>query len=152
MIPATQPGDGDFHVQPDTTLTLPPSAYRAVTLGDHATLVLTGGTYQLENLILGQHAKVVFQAAGDVILKGNLNSQQGCGIRPQDGADLTANAVRFYIHGTSARLGLDNEVMANIYAPKGTVWIQGDSVVEGALIGKQVVIGLGVTVSLRSGF
>ena len=152
LIPRPLPGNREVHVPPGTLLTLPPGAYHDISLGEHATLVLTGGTYHAEALAIGKHAKVLCQARCDFVVKQRLRSHQGALIGPQDGADLTATDIHLFVHGQITDIGPDNRIAANIFAPNGTIWIRADSVVEGALLGKRVLLGLGVTVTLRSGF
>ncbi|RLB81142.1 MAG: sugar-binding protein, partial [Deltaproteobacteria bacterium] len=131
----------------------------------NGTLILTGGTYHLENLDLGNTgAKVLFQSATDLIINNRLRPGKNAVIGPDDGSDISAKEIRIYVNGINgttgnlgatpkaAQIGYTNTLRANIYAPNGTVWIKQGTVAEGAFIGKDVKIGKNVRVTLNNGF
>lgn len=82
--------------------------------------------------------------------------------------NLSAAQIVFYAAGTDDRgrhhdededltptvvqIGQRNTVLANIYAPNGTVWLKSNTKAMGAYIGKRARIGTGVELDLASAF
>ncbi|MCP5047661.1 MAG: hypothetical protein GY940_10850 [bacterium] len=153
-FPASLPGFSDIDITGGTTLILAPGSYGKVLVRANATLILTGGVYQLENLDLGSsNSQVLFQAASDVIINNHLQPGAGAIIGPQSGSGISPGDIWFYVNGTdggnrAAVIGINNDVKATIYAPYGTIWIKSGTLFEGALIGKDVIIGINVVVTL----
>jgi len=52
----------------------------------------------------------------------------------------------------AAKFGERNKVIANVYAPNGTLWLKEKTDAEGAFIAKWVVIGEEVELTLVSGW
>ena len=163
-FPTPAPGTEDHDVPQGESLTLAPGSYGEIMVRKNATLTLTGGTYHFENLDLGSsHAKVLFQAPTDLIIKNRLGPGKSAVIGPEDGSGVSAKEIRIYVNGSNgntgnlgatpkaAQIGYTNTLRANIYAPNGTVWIKQGTVAEGAFIGRDVKIGKNVQVTLNSG-
>jgi hypothetical protein len=130
-----------------TTLTLAPGAYGQVMVRANAVLTLTGGTYHLENLNLGDNnSKIYFQGATDLVIRNRLEPGRNSIIGPAEGSGLQAHDIRIYVNGINgstgnlggspkaAIVGESSTVKANLYAPSGTLWIRFGSEAEGAPI------------------
>jgi ribosomal protein S12 len=125
-------------------------------------LIFTGGIYNLRSLNSGDNTQLVFRAASQVRIAEKFETGQGSSIGPETGAAIQARGIVFYVAGINgangnlgatpkaAKVGLSNTVFANFYVPNGTLWLRQGSVVEGAFIGKDVDVGIGVKVSLNS--
>ncbi|MDY6990935.1 MAG: hypothetical protein SWQ30_23075, partial [Thermodesulfobacteriota bacterium] len=163
VFPTPNPGTDEVDIGWGQTLTLGPGSYGDVHVMANATLVLTGGVYHFENLDLGLcHAKVLCQGPTDLIINNRLLPGPAAVIGPDDGSGIDASDIRIYVNGVNggaggpnayvkaARIGFNNDVKANIYAPNGTILVRAGSLVEGALIGKDVIIGYNVEVTRKS--
>ena len=54
--------------------------------------------------------------------------------------------------GAVAHIGENNVVAANIYAPRGTIWIKSRTQATGAFVGDDVRVGQSVKLTLDSAF
>ncbi|MGB5745764.1 MAG: hypothetical protein WBM69_02205, partial [Desulfobacterales bacterium] len=165
-FPTPVPGTESHEIARGETLTLGPGAYGEIMVRRNATLILTGGTYHFENLDLGDGggSTVLFQAPTELIINQRLEPGRNAVIGPEPGSGIGAKDILIYVNGINggtgnlsalpkaATVGIGNTLMANIYAPNGTIWIKQGAVAEGALIGKDVRVGFGVNVDHDSGF
>ena len=99
-----------------------------------------------------------------MIINNRLEPGSNSQIGPADGSGITARDIVFYANGINgstgdldanpkaAEIGTKNTVKANIYAPNGTIWINSHSDVEGAVIGKDVLVGTEVQIIQNSIF
>ncbi|MGH7451660.1 MAG: T9SS type A sorting domain-containing protein, partial [bacterium] len=83
---------------------------------------------------------------------------------PNTGSGLSASDIIFYVNGINgnngnlgaapkaAQIGINNTVFANFYVPHGTLWLKQGTEAAGAFIGKDVIIGEGVQLTLDSFF
>jgi probable HAF family extracellular repeat protein len=164
-FPTPHPGTKDYVVPKYKILILEPGSYGKIEVELKATLILTGGTYHVENLVVGSiQSKVLFRGPTELIIKNYLRSGVNAFIGPEKGADISAKDIRIYvkgIHGKTGKcdanhqaavIGEHNTVTANIYVPDGTLRIEQDSAVKGAFIAKDVEIGEDAQVTLDSAF
>lgn len=161
-FPTPQPGIMDYTVPTGSVLILEPGSYGKIWVGSNATLILTGGTYHVADLIVDYNqSKVLFRGPTELIIKDYLWSGVDAFIGPEKGVDISAKDIRIYVKGITgscdafniiAMIGERNTVSANIYVPDGTLWINQGSVVTGAFIAKDVALGMNVQVTLGSGF
>lgn len=164
-FPAPHPGMKDYVVPHGRVRILEPGSYGTVKIESKATLILTGGTYHVEDLVVGSiHSKVLFRGPTELIIKDCLRSGVDAFIGPEKGAEISAKDIRIYVkgihgkhgkcvaHHKAAVIGEHNTVTANIYVPDGTICIKEDSSIKGAFIAKDVEIGEAVHVTLDSAF
>jgi hypothetical protein len=164
-FPTPAPGTEDYDIPQGETLILDAGSYGEILVRANATLIVTGGTYHLENLDLGYpNARVLFEGPTDVFINNRLGPGQNAVIGPDEGSGISARDIRIYVNGINgstgnlgatpkaAQIGYDNTLKANIYAPHGTLLIKQGTVAEGAFIGKDVQIGIGAEVTLHSGW
>jgi hypothetical protein len=158
-FPDPKPGSEDIRVYSGDSLVLDPGSYGNVTVSAYGTLIMTGGTYHLNDLKLGHHeAKLLCQGPTEIIINGRMFSIRNTYIGPEKEEDpnMSAKDIHIYVNGLdgnegffrnlpkAVQIGRYSEIHANIYAPNGALWIRGDSIAEGAFIGKDVVIGYNV--------
>lgn len=165
-------GDRDDKKQ-GTPLPLAPGRYGAVHVENGATLVLTGGLYEIESLDVDESGTVLVQGATEVRIASTLDTGSKARIvLDQNVPGLTASQVAFYVAGDDgrdkhrgdrdddgddpgmvvARIGQQNVVQATIYAANGTVWLKNGTQATGQFIGQHVRIGHGVTLTLAARF
>src|SRR3990172_2712483 len=158
------PGSQNITIPQNGTQTLEPGSYGDVLVRKNGTLTFTGGTYHLASLNTGDNVQLLFQAPSEIRLAGKFDTDQGTYIGPEDTTDMSASQIVFYIGGINgnngnlgatpkaAQVGLSNTVKANFYVPNGTLWIRQNSQATGAFIGKDVNVGIGVKIWLKSAF
>lgn len=161
-LPAITPGATDVNVPANQTMTLAAGAYRNITVNHDATLILSGGVYHLEKLDIRQDAKLHFTAGAEVRIKNEMDTDANAYVGPAPSApSLLASQIIFYCEGTddsgdlaatAVQIGMRNTVVANFYAPNGTVYLRSNTVATGAFIGKRVQIGERVEFTLKSAF
>jgi len=164
QFPVSNPGSRDITVVTNETYVLAPGSYSLIKLKSKSTLIFTGGTYHLQNLELGANSHVLFQAPTEVIINNRLEPGSHSQIGPADGSGITARDIVFYVNGMNgstgdlganpqaAVIGTQSTVKANIYAPNGTIRIMNHCDVEGAVIGKDVLVGTEVQIIQNSIF
>jgi hypothetical protein len=163
-MPAPTPGEDSLKVKKGDTVVLDPGQYGPVTVRSKATLILTGGTYHIENLDLGHKANVLFRGPSDVVINGRLRPGTQAEIGPDTNSGIEARDVRIFVHGINgddgalaskpkaAVIGKNNLLRASLYVPNGTLRIRAGTSATGAFIGKDVRIGRDVSVTLDPGF
>ena len=157
-------GTTDVTVPIGGSSVLAPGSYRDVRVRQNATLVLTGGVYDLRHLDVGLAADLLVEAPTIVRIADKLEVSQNALVGSTVAAALAASDLVFYVAGVNgttgalgaepkaARLGLSADVHANVYAPNGTVWIRDGAVVTGGFLGRDVIVGLSAEVHLDSAF
>jgi hypothetical protein len=161
-LPPIAPGATDIEVPANQTMTLAAGAYRRITVNHDATLILTGGVYQIEKLDVRQDARLYFTAPAEVRVKNEMDTDARAYIGPAPSApSLSAAQIIFYCEGvddggdlaaTAVQIGERNMVIANFYAPNGTVYLRANTLATGAFIGKRAQIGERVELRLKSAF
>jgi hypothetical protein len=169
VLPPITPGTQDIEVQANQTKTLAPGRYRKITVKSRGTLILTGGIYEVSSLDIREDTNILFKGATQVRVKNEMDTDAKTYIGPDASAPtLKASQIIFYAEGTDDRgrrhdededltptvvqIGRRNTLLANIYAPNGTVWLKSNTKATGAFIGKRARIGEGVELRLASAF
>jgi hypothetical protein len=163
-VPSFAPGTQNFNLQQNGTLTLDAGSYGTLQANQGATITFTGGVYNFQEWNLGMDVNVSFAAPTEIRVAGRLQVGQGSYIGPATGSNLDATDIIIYVTGQNgntgnlggtpkaAHFGINNTLIANVYAPNGTLWIRQGSTARGAFLGRWVDIGIGVQVTLESGF
>lgn len=167
---APRPGAPDVVVGAGQTVNLPAGDYGLLDVAASGRLVLTGGVYQVREIVLRNGtvcpacAALDFSGPADVRLVERLNAGSFSRTGPETGSDVDASEIIFYvagINGTTGALGATppasqvergSTVQANVYSPNGSVRIGRDSTVVGALLGRDIGLDQGTTVTLASFF
>jgi hypothetical protein len=171
-FPSVTPGSRAVTVAKKQTLTLAAGSYGTVHVSSGATLILTGGLYQMLSLDVDQQGTVLFHAAVDLRIKTELDTASKSNLLLDPAVSgLRASQAVIYVEGqdsdchhndadddgdnagpTSAHVGSQSIVQANIYAKNGTVWLKSKTTATGAFIGMHVRIGVSTTLALDSAF
>lgn len=161
---SASPGSQDITIPQNGSQIIEPGSYGDILVRKNGRLTFTGGTYHLATLNTGDNVQLVFQAASEVRIDGRFDTDQGTYLGPQDTTTLSASQIVFYIAGINgsngnlgatpkaAQIGISNTVIANFYVPNGTLWIRQNSQATGAFLGKDVDIGIGVKIWIKSAF
>ena len=163
-VPEVTPGTQNFSLPINGTSTLDAGHYGILDAKKGAIITFTGGVYHFSQWKLGDHVKVYFLAPTEIRIAGKLDSGTDSFVGPATGYDVTARGIFIYVLGINgntgnvgatpkaAKFGIRAELMVNVYAPNGTLWIRTRSTATGAFFGKWVTIGEDVTVTLDTGW
>jgi hypothetical protein len=103
-MPTVTPGTTDVAVKKGETRTLAPGAYDELTVAKGATVIFTGGTYHFSSIDVEPEAKVYFQAATQVRVKGRADFDSKSTIGPHPTATgLRASQIVFYVAGSDTQ-------------------------------------------------
>jgi len=161
---SSTPGTQSITIPQNGVQTLQPGSYGDIQVKLNGKLMFTGGEYHINNFTAGEDNQIVFQSPSEVRIANKFDSGQGSYIGPEDTTTMSAKDIVFYVSGINgtngnlgatpkaAKIGIDNIVKANFYVPNGTLWIRQNSEAEGAFIGKDLNVGIGVKVRLKSAF
>ena len=92
-------GVDDVVVAKDGSETLSPGDYRNVTLGQGASLLLTGGEYHVQSIQLGKGAALHFGAASAVTVADRVNIDKESTVGPAPGSGISASEIVIYVAG-----------------------------------------------------
>ncbi len=163
-IPLPSPGSNSILIKRGKSATLVQGSYGEVKVRNNGTLILVGGVYHFQSIQLGKNANLYFQDVSELIVNSYFRTQAGSMVVPEANSSIEANKILIYINGEdepnkkgnrlvkTVKLGNHSLIKANVFAPNGSIAIRHDSAAEGAFIGKTVLIGKNVTVSLNSAF
>lgn len=160
---ASTPGKTDVTVKTNQTMTLGAGGYRNVVIQKNATLRLSGGAYDFDNLTFQANAKLIFLNKTQIRIKNRLATSDNVQIGPS-GSNLGAKDLILYIGGINgtdgalastpkaAALGKNNIINANLYVPNGTLFVNDNGVMKGSFLAKDISFGKNNIVTLESGF
>ncbi len=136
-------GDYSLGSQGDDTLLV--GSYRNVTIGSHAILRLLSGTYQMKNLTLSSHAKIVCEGPVEILINNSLESSSAKAsyIGPSVGSPIGPKDVVIYVAGSpnAVMLGQGTIIRANVYAKNGSFSTGEGATIEGSIIAKDITLG-----------
>ena len=160
-LPTPEPGTEDIILLRGESLTLDAGHFGTVFAKAGAELTLKGGTYHFEDLKLGYpNTKLLILAPTEIIINNRLDTGENDYIGPAEGTAISAKDIAIYVNGINgstgnlgatpkaAKIGMTNVLHANIYAPNGTLLIKQNTLATGAFIGKDVIVGYDVEVTL----
>jgi Bacterial cadherin-like domain/Bacterial Ig domain/Divergent InlB B-repeat domain len=153
----TGPGVGpDVVVPNDGVLALPAGDYGAVTLGERATLTLSGGIYNVASIATLLESRMEFDATSEVRVAGTVNVAKDSYIGASSGG-AAASEIVVYVNGVDGTLAAchfekNAEVAASLYVPNGTLDINKDSAFSGAFLAKNIVVDMNTEFTLESFF
>jgi len=146
------PGNQDVGVDEDETQTLAAGDYRKVEVEKDATLIFSGGVYNIESLSADDRARLLFEAPTEVRIDKDFDSKEQVEIGSAPGAGVSASRIIFFVNGGKMEIEKESDVAANFYAPYTTIKIKERTTATGAFIGSKVEIEKDVVLSLASFF
>lgn len=163
----------DVMVASGQTLTLAPGDYRDIVVNGSGSLVLSGGVYTARSVKAtagssscssGNCRSLAFTGATELRVAERLEGGVQAYIGPSDGSGVSPAEIILYvggINGANGALGANppavtmarnGTIRANLYAPNGTIHLDRDFVVVGALVARDVSIDRNSTVTAASFF
>lgn len=163
-IPKIPTATEDVHVPPSSMRWLDAGSFDELMVRAGATLTLTGGVYTFSSIDVKTHARLVIEAATEIHVANRFAVGERVRIEPATGTALTGADLVIVVTGhngssgsmtdvpKATSIGTGSTIHANIYGPNGSLEIQANSEVHGALLGKWVIVGPKSSVSLEGGF
>lgn len=127
----------------------------------NATLTLTGGAFTFESIDLKPGARLYVSAAASIVVAGRVKLADGATVGPAPGSGITARHIVLVARGNDGppnspsqalMVGSGATVALNAYVPNGTLTIAGQTTLDGAFLGKRMMVGPGAVLTLDSSF
>ena len=164
VAPGGGPEPDDILVLAGESIVLDAGDYGEIKVKQNGSVTFTGGVYNIRSIDSGIGTDLIFAAASELRIAEKFASDKNSFVGPEVGSGVSASEIIFYINGVNgnsgnfgatpraAKLGLNNDVMANFYVPNGTLWIRQNTVAVGAFLGRDVLVGIGTSLTLNSFF
>ena len=159
-FPTFEVGTQDITIGTNTAYTLAPGDYNNINIGNNASLIFSGGTYNINEIMAGNNCLIIYQNPVDINIKGKIEFGNTPKIKPEN-ESLSAEDCVFYVEGANYE-GEDvfyyedvfiaynhPELYCNIYAPNSTVKIGNYGQYKGAIIAKHIVSGSQTSTSME---
>ncbi len=149
---ASPGGGSDVTVPAGGYALLPDGEYGNVSVGNGATLLLAGGTYDLLSLSAGSGAQIQFAAPSEIRLEGRLAAGSDAVLGPEPGSGVSPHDLVIYVAGINgsdgglltsplaADIGTGGRVALSLYVPNGTLRLNQGTVATGAFLGRDVLV------------
>lgn len=153
--PGSRPPTGHVTVPAGTTASLDEGSYGILTVGDGATLRLTGGKYTFDSISVGNAGALAFAAPAALVVRGKVLAGSEVVVGPEPGSGAGASDVVFHVHGINGLDGLlastprtvvvgkGSSIAANLYAPFGTAVFDRGLELVGAVIARDILVARG---------
>ncbi len=148
------PGAADVNVPDFATVVLDAGDYADVTTGRNATLVFTGGVYNIGSISAGTFNHFEFDAATELRILGPFGTLKNAVIGPSpSGSTATAASIILYVGASNidpddpssspraATIGPFAGLEANFFVPNGTLDIQKNAAATGAFFARDIFVG-----------
>jgi cysteine-rich repeat protein len=137
-LPSFAPGSASFTLPRGVVGTLPPGSYGSAVVGRNATLVLTGGTYELRKLTLLHGAAVRVQAPVEVRISSAFKTGPQSFIGPEVDSGVGASEIRFEIGARKVLYGTKSRLIGEFHSPRARVRLRDLAALEGRIVGDRV--------------
>lgn len=166
QIPNRPPGTNDITVPDGATQIIGTGggigAFGHLDIGRGATVRLPGGLYAFASITMQRAATIRWEGPGDIVIRDRLTlgAETTIGVAP----GITTKRRMFFVGGAngtdglllstppSVSIGRDSNIAATIFAPNGTIDAGESMTLLGSLVARDVRVGRGSTLELRSGF
>jgi hypothetical protein len=163
-VPSFSAGSTDLNLATGQSLTLAAGDYGQLITKARATITFTGGLYTFASWSIGQNSSLYFLAPTEIRISGQLDTGTRTHLGPGDGSGITAADILIVVTGINGstgavsatpkalQIGQSSTLIANLYAPNGTIWLKQKTVASGAFLGRWVDIGPAVELTIESIF
>ena len=175
------PGTDDLIVAAGDTVTVPDPAvidqcdefnpqfcvghnFRDIVLGQNATLIFLGGTYNAESVAGGQSSSLLFMAPGELLVAGTFDMGRNSTVGPAATSGISASEIVIQVEGlnggggapadspAAASIGRDGFADANFLVPNATFRADVGQTFTGSAVALNIRIETGATVHEDSAF
>ncbi len=157
-------GGEDILVGKNEVIAIFDGTYGDIEIKQNGTLIFLGITFNVRSINGGPGANILFSSPTEVRVEEKFATSENSFIGPDTGSSINAGDIIFYINGINgtngnlgasvkaAKVGLNNELQANMYVPNGTLKLRQGTQATGSFLARDIIVGLGVGVSLESAF
>lgn len=158
------PGSDNVVVPNGTVVTLAEGAYGNLSIGNNATVHLTGGGYAFASITIGNNGSLRYVPPTDVVVSGRASFGANTFVGPENGSGLTASAIRIQVNGINGSNGAmtatppavhvdqNADLFANLYATAGSIVIDQGVDATGAFLARDIRVGRNVRLTISNGF
>ncbi|MCF7796923.1 MAG: DUF5011 domain-containing protein, partial [Candidatus Marinimicrobia bacterium] len=161
-VAAAAPGTEDVTVRRNQSETLAAGDYDKIEIKQNATLVLTGGVYNVRELRIKQRGSLQVEAGTEIRIQRRLKVDERAYLGPADDASITAADILITVSGEDGHghghHGDDNDVKfeynstvyANVFAMDSKLSMKNGVEAVGAFWAREIQVHNNVTVTLDS--
>lgn len=147
------PNTDDREVKKKESITLAPGVYGSVSVKQNATVIFTGGQYDLQSFDVGQQVDVIFQNATVLRIADKLVVDQKTTFGPALDAEITASNIEIFVGGINGnngslkanppavKIGQHATFKAQVYAPYGLIELNQKALAIGQFIAQDIKVG-----------
>jgi hypothetical protein len=157
------PGSNNVVVPNGTAVTLEAGAYGSLSIGNNATVHLSGGGYAFASINIGNNGSLRYAPPTDVVVSGRANFGANTFVGPENGSGLTASAIRIQVNGINGSNGSmtatppavhvdqNANLFVNLYATAGSIVIDQGVDATGAFLARDIRVGRNVRLTINNG-
>ena len=116
------------------TQSLAPGDYGEIRLDDNATLIFSGGDYNVRLIDAKEGSKLLFQKFSQVRVEEDLTVEKDSVLGPEDGSGITAGDIGIFVSGDLAVIEENSTVDALLYVQGGAIDLGANLVATGAFV------------------
>jgi Bacterial Ig domain len=158
------PGTNNVSVANNGQITLDEGAYGDLTIGNSATVHLTGGGYAFRSITIKNSGELRYAAPTDVVVSGRVDLAAKAVIQPENNSGLTAAAMRIQADGIngsngaltssppSVHVGQSGKVFGTVYATAGSIVFDQSVEGNGAFLARDILVGRFSHLTINSAF
>jgi hypothetical protein len=158
------PGTNNVVVANGAQLTLDEGAYGHLTVGNDATVHLTGGGYAFASITIGNNGSLRYAPPTDVVVSGRAKFGANTFVGPENGSGLTGSAIRIQVDGINGSSGAmtatppavhvdqNADLFATLYAPAGSIVVDQGVDATGAFLARDIRVGRNVRLTISNSF
>ena len=147
------PGAADVNVPDGGQVSLDAGSYADITAGDDATIVFTGGVYNIGSVQAGNSAALEFLAPSELRILGTLGMGNNAFIGPGAGSTASASTIEVFVSGANidasdpgsepaaAHFNNNATLSAVFFVPNGTLRFKNNAFGAGVFAARDVKVG-----------
>jgi alpha-tubulin suppressor-like RCC1 family protein len=158
VFPVITTGSSNYRLRASLDATLAPGRYRDVRLddgtsGNRTILTLSGGLYEMRNLIFGRYSSLICAAPCELRVSTRVQPDDDAVLGPGPGVDTSD--VQVFVYGNTSggpnstpfavSFGQRNVIDAFVFAPRGTLEGRTGATLRGRFIARDIRLGSGNT-------
>ena len=157
-------GSDNVNVANNGQVTLNEGAYGDLTIGNSATVHLTGGGYAFRSITIKNSGELRYGAPTDIVVSGRVDLAAKALIQPETNSGLTPAVARIQVDGIngtngaltstppSVHVGQSGKVFATLYATAGSVIFDQSVEGNGAFLARDILVGRFSHLTINSAF
>ena len=148
------PNAPDVEVAEFNSLVLAPGDYGEIKSKQDATIIFSGGVYQIDEMKAEQRSTIHFASPTVLVIEEKLEVQQDSFFGPSPTSGITAASILVEVVGAGkeAKFQQGTELQATVYVPTGKIEMQQNVIAVGAFLAREIKVQQSTQISLNSAF